>query len=308
MSRAQWRERLGPQAVIMGTAALLTIAAASLAADPPAPVAAAVNCGPAGPMLRSAAAAGPAAAFRARGRERLGTRGQFIGRALTVTPENGARFELSLPVESSVSLPVGKAVVYTRHNTGRSEVRAIDLVSGCDTLLAQPPGVVRSALLAADGKSVYVHAVAGAARADAGITRYPIGGGAGVLVMPQLPADARFGPTFGTRLEWSVDGSTLVVQSCGATSCRTRLLDVATGAIVTLDAHPHGELIGVTATHLVAFDACHWLPCGVLSIHRATTELATLADEAMAATLRTGPDGTSFVQIQTPAGTVEVAP
>jgi hypothetical protein len=69
-----------------------------------------------------------------------------------------------------------------------------------------------------------------------------------------------FGVTFSTALRWSLDGDGLAVQSCGLVACRTRVLELAGGAIETFADESQGQIIGLTAGKLVTFDACPDLP------------------------------------------------
>jgi hypothetical protein len=291
----------------MGTAALLSIAAMIQMTSPGQPVAAA-SCVAVPEALRAAISARPASAAAVRVAERVSVAGEYLGRTVEIKTSSGKSLELDLPAESSVGAVHDNVVTYTRVQRGRSEVHAIDAVIGCDYVIAQPSGVVRSALIDSSGDAVYVHAVAGRDRADAGVTRHAIGGGPAVLVVPPLPVDDRFGPTFGTQLAWGVDGTTLAVQSCGFAACRTRLLDTVTGEMQVIDDRPHGALIGVTSDHVVAHEACHWQPCAVLSIERATGTVAVLHDEAYEAALVTRADGRVAVRIETTAAALEVLP
>ncbi len=309
MSRAQRRARLDPPFVVVGTAALLLIAAATLSAAPPPPAAAAAACSSApGSAVRAAMAAAPARSAQARVVERLGTRGQYLGRQVEISPAAGAALSIALPVESSVSQASPNLVVYTRVTNGRSEVRAIELATGCDYALAQPAGIVRSTLLDPYGTNLYVHSVTGTGRGDAGVVRYAVSGGPGTTVLPPLPADARYGQTFGTHLSWGANASALVVQSCGFEACRSRLLDVASGTFEMIDEVAHGSVIGVTNAHLVAYAACSWSPCDVVSIERDSGSSRVLARDALSAELVTTDSGAIVVQIRTTAGSMEVAP
>jgi hypothetical protein len=306
MFRARWRTRfhgpLIPPAVVLGTAILISLAAAQAsAAVPLAKPGAAADC------------AAPAQAKTAAGRhnglppgvaQKLDAKGQFIGRFVAVNAP-GRALALNLPIESSVAQPVGDALVYTQSLGANSEVHLIDLATACDSVIARLDGTARSALLDATGDALYVHSVTFPSRSDAGVTRYALDSGAATPVVPSLAEDARFGPTFATQLGWSIDGGALSVQSCGGQACRTRLLNVASGSITTFDAPGQGQIIGVTPTHLVTYGDCLGLPCAVLSTDLSTAATASLADEAWSAAL-VAADGGPVVQIETAAGTIEV--
>ena len=295
--RTLTRPPIIPPLVFMGTAALLTLAAAQLAiAAPVLKTSAVTDCSLPGAAGRASArhqGSSPAVA------QRFDSRGEFSGRAMSIAGRSSA---ISLPAESFVAQPLGDALVYTISTAGRSEVHLIDLASGCDALIARPAGVTRSAILDASGSAVYVHSVTFPGRSDAGVTRYALDGSPGQQVVPPLPDDARFGLTFGTQLGWSSEGSALFVQSCAIDACRTRLLDVASTGVVTFDADGQGPIVGVTPQHVVTFAECDGLPCAVLSIDRNNASISTVADEAWSATL-VG----NAVRITTAAGIVVVA-
>jgi hypothetical protein len=283
----------------VGTAALITLAAAQLAAAPL--IRAASNdCSSAGAATRAMTrhiGRPPAVA------QRLDGSGVFTGRSLTL-PGRGA---ISLPPDSFVSDAVGDALVYTSSNGGRSEIHLVDLAAGCDAVVARPPGVVRSAILSRDGSAVYVHSVTFPARDDAGVTRYALDGSAVTLVVPPLPNNKRFGLTFGTQLGWSTDDAALFVQSCALEECRTRVLDLASGAIATFDADAQGPIIGLTPRHLVTYAACGGLPCPVLGTDLSTGAVDVLVDEAWDTSIATSVSGSPIVRIDTAAGTTEIA-
>ena len=304
MHRARWRTfirpPLIPPLVVMGTAVLISLAAAQLAAAAPLfRTSAAADCSTAGAAARAMArhsAAAPSVT------QKLDGRGEFSGRGLALA----GRAVLTLPVDLFVGQPAGDALVYTLSTGGRSEIHLVDMGAGCDTIVARPAGVARSAVLDPSGGAVYVHSVTFPARADAGVMRYATDGSAATQVVPSLADNARFGLNFATRLGWSSDGAALFVQSCGASQCRTRLLDVASGAIATYDGDGQGPVIGVSASHLVAYAACGGLPCAVLSIDRATGAESSLVDVAWSTTFAATGSGNAVVRIETAAGTVEV--
>jgi hypothetical protein len=306
--RALWRNRVGPPATLLVAAVILTAAAppaiaAGFRQAPPQ-----VDCDSvtAGRAARAALGALNGRAAQARSQAQLGKRGELLGRAFSVGGL-GPPISVALPVESFVGEPVGNVVVYTRNTPAAgSEVRAINLASGCDTRLASPSDIVRSALLDATASALYVHTVARSDRADAGIARYDLTTGVDAQVLPGLRPKPDFGPIFGTTLRWNVAGDQLAVQSCGFSSCLTRVLDVASGAIAQLDAAGQGGLIGLTRSHLVTFASCPGLPCAVLSTDGATGGVEVLAEDAFAATLRGTTGGNGRVSIQTGSGNLEI--
>jgi hypothetical protein len=305
MHRARWRTSIRPPFIppllVMGTAALMSLAAAQLAAAAPLLRTSAVSdCSTAGAAARAAMGRHTAAAPSVT--QRLEAGGVFAGRGLALA----GRAQLTLPVDSFIGQPVGDALVYTTSVVGHSEIHVVDLDSGCDTVVARPAGVARSAVLDPGGLAVYVHSVTFPGRTDAGVTRYALDGSNAQQVVPNLPDDARFGLTFATQLGWSSDGGALFAQSCGAAACRTRLMNIASGAITMFDGEGQGPIIGVSGGHLVTYGACDGLPCSVLSIDRSSGTTRTLVDEGWSTTFVPAASGCAIVRIETAAGTVEV--
>jgi hypothetical protein len=165
---------------------------------------------------------------------------------------------------------------------------------------------VRRAVLDRAGRALYVHAVTEAERRDAGIVRHDLQSGQRTQVVEPLPDSEVYGPTFSTSLVWRADGAELAVQSCGASQCRTRVLDVAGEQVRSYDSTPHGELIGFDADRLYAYDACHWAPCDVLAMERSGGGTRVLAHDAYDATLLEG--SVTRLSIETHEGIQEVRP
>jgi hypothetical protein len=301
MLGARWRTSFRPPLippVMMGTAALISLAAAQMTSAAPllATQTGAADCAS---LTGAQRAAGRHSSHAPAIGQKLDARGEFVGRSVSFVA-SGRSFVLTLPAESFVGDQRGDALVYTMSLGSKSEIHLVDLATGCDGVLARISGVARSALLSPAADSVYVHSVASPSRADAGVARYGLDGSA-QLVVPPPPEDDRFGLTFGTQLGWSSDAGTLFVQSCGQDACRTRLLDVASGIISTFDATDQGQIVGVTPAHLVAFQACPGLPCGVASIDRVTGGRDIVASDAWSAEMHG-----ETLDVETADGTVEV--
>jgi len=299
-----------PPLIYLGTAALLSIAAGQLPAATPvvATAHAAADIGapcPLGPSLVRAASARDTAGITTDAADDIDDTGTYVGQTLTITGA-GVNGSISLPAESFVGARRGDALIYTLFDGSKSEVHAVDVTTGCDGILARPSAIIRSAVLDPAASAVYVHTVSSPGRADLGVTRYALSGNSTAQVVPPLPDDPAFGITFGTQLGWSTDGTALFVQSCGAAQCRTRLLNVASGAITTYDETGQGSIVGVSKQHVVAFAACDGSPCDVISIDRSSGATSVLAQAALSATLDDQPDGTTQATITTPAGTTEV--
>ena len=307
--RTSLRLRLSSPLMFMGTCALLSIAAAQITvAAPfrqPASAAAAdgITCST-GATLARAAAARHTGGIATDVDANLDA-GVYVGQTLTISGA-GRSTSISLPAESFVGKQMGDALVYTRFINGKSEVRVVDVATGCDAVVARPTGIVRSAVLDPSAGAVYVHAVSNPARTDLGVTRYALDGSAGTLAVAPLPDDPDFGLTFGTQLGWSTDGRALFVQSCGAEQCRTRVLDVASNVLATYANAGQGSIVGVTSKHIVTFAACDGSPCPVVSIDRSSAAERVLAQQAISASIDATAGGSAEATITTPAGTTEV--
>lgn len=237
----------------------------------------------------------------------LGSRGELIGRRLTVSTVAGQR-STNLAAESFASAAVGDVVVYGETvAAGGSRVGAIDVRSGCTYNLYSSNDVVRSAIVDTALRTLYVHAVRANSRDDLGVTRVDLASGAATSVLSAIAADARFGPTFATLLRWSVDDDALAVQSCGATSCRSRVVPLDGRPTETYAGASHGQIVGLSRGHLYVFAECPAFPCGLLAIDRRTGAAAALDVPATAAAL--GRDATGLViSLDTPAGKKEIRP
>lgn len=310
MVRAVWRNRIGPPSVVLGLALLLSAAITASAA-----IAAAsrhssglVGSCPDSPGKAAGAAQRDAAQeSRTTTTElRLSPRGELIGRVLRLRG-GFSEAAIALPVESFVGPQAGSAVVYTRSGGGRgSEVHLVDMETGCDTVIARPSEIVRSAILNSDASAVYVHSVMRGSRRDAGVARYDLASDAMTLVVPALHPVQRTGPIHGTELRWSVDGGALTVQSCGFAECTSRVLDVATGELVRVDGAGQGALIGTTRDYLITFATCPGLPCSVSSFDLESGARNVVATEAFGASVGGGSGGRVLLSIATAHGDVEV--
>ncbi len=258
--------------VLLLTAVLITAAAPATWFAGLRPVARAGSACSSSPQIAARAAAdGSNRGLTAFGRSLLGKRGEVIGRALNARAANGAQIAIELPVESFVGDAVDDLVVYTKYSAATgSQVRGLDLVTGCDSLLASPAEIVRSAALDPGAQSLYVHRVRKAGRSDGGVTRFDLATGASEQVVPPLRANDRLGPIFGTELHFRADGGALAVQSCGFAECLTRVLDVASGTVTTYDFAGQGQFISLSDSQLVTYAACGAMPCNVISTNLAT--------------------------------------
>jgi len=263
--------------------------------------AAALPCSP-----RRARPARPAKAPPVTFRGVIDQRGEQVGRMLSLRARQGVDVSVSLPADSFIAQPHGDWLVYGAARGKGSEVRAIDLETGCDLRLAQVAGIARAAVMTADGSAVYVHQVDPRSRRDLGVSRVDLPSGETRQVMPPFNAGAAFGPVYATSLSWNFSGTKLAVQSCGAGECHTRLLDPSSGTI-TEHRQGHGALVVVTATELIAFAAGHVRPAQLIAISIADSGVRVLAEQAFSAEI-SGDGNAPLIRVELLDGWQEVAP
>jgi hypothetical protein len=213
--------------------------------------------------------------------------GSLVGQRLRIDigPEGESR-RVDLPAESFAAGPRGRVVLVGDDDGRRSRLRLLDVSAGCAWPLADEQDVIRRATVSPDGVSIYETRVDRSTRADLGIWRRPVdGGGPARLVVDPIDPDPRFGRTWSTEFDWSVDGDRLAIQSCGAHACRTRILDPTSGGVETLADPTLGAMVGLTSTRLVVYRACRGWPCGLVSVDTKTRRRSTLSEAAGAAVL-----------------------
>jgi len=309
MVGAKWRDRIGPSSILLGSALILTAAIPAATAYVSRTAAPAIVC-PASPAKAARAVQRPGSVndFNARAETRVTARGELIGRVLRLARGQEPPIVVPLPPESFIAESTGEALVYTRSGGGTgSEVHVVNVRTGCDTIVARPPEIARSAILAADGSAVYAHSVTRAGRKDAGVERHDLATGAVTQAVPALIPSAELGPVFATELRWALERGSLTVQSCGFARCTSRILDIATSELATVGGHNQGALIATTGQSLITFATCPGRPCPVLSFDIETGTSQTLADEAFGASIDTRPDGSAVLVIIADQQTQEVA-
>jgi hypothetical protein len=302
-----WVSQLGPPLVLAATAAAGSVLLpASLLAGSGSAVR---GCPAANTFAQAVASSVRGAGIDAQLRltASLSPKGELIGRVLTVNTAGGARTK-SLAAESFASAAQSNVVVFGQSDAvAGSTVGAIDLQSGCEFSLWTSAEVVRSAVIDAALRWLYLHAVGAGDRTDLGVQRVDLAYGTTSAALPPLAAASPFGVTFATALRWSLDGDALAVQSCGIAACRTRVLELASGTVETFADSYQGQIVGLTAAKLVTFDACPDLPCGLAAIDRPTGEQARFDVDAYAATLGEDAQG-AIITVVTAAGTKEIRP
>lgn len=299
--RSRWSARLC--APLLAMAVVAGLAASSPSPTDAGPAATGADCPP---VVPPEAAPAPRPAVAVSVVPLLTAAGEYVGRQVSFQPRRGTPVTTRLAADSFVAGPFGDRLLYGQHHPGGgSEVGALSLDTGCSVPLAQTQDVVRGALLDASGETLFVHTVSEDDRSDGGITRIDIATGASSEALPPFEPDEAFGLIFATGLSWNRAADALAVQSCGYERCVTRLLELADGSIATYEAE-HGMLVGMTASHLVAFAAEHVRPAELLAIELTSGAARVLADEVLTAELTDDPAGT--VLIETPAGRQEVQP
>jgi hypothetical protein len=260
---SRWRQRAGPGILVLGLLGLLGAAPAGAREETWSPP----DCGPQA-VVRPAVGEEPRTAAWYRIDPRLDEHGTLVGQRLVAGggPERRSR-TVDLAAESFAAGPFGDVVLTGSDDGRQSALRLIDLAAGCSTTIAAERDVIRRATVDPAGFAVYEFRVARTDRADLGVWRRPLDVAARPdRVLPPIAPDERFGPTYLTELSWSLDGSRLVVQSCGQAACRSRVLDIATGDVVTLDDPDLGDAIGLAGDHLVSYLACRGMPCPIVAI------------------------------------------
>lgn len=307
MEGVRWRDLVGAPPVVLTAAVLLAAAfPAAMSAGPPVKPAA---CPPLDPLaVARAVSSGVGRAADVSQAAVMSAAGELTGQALSARSVGRGPVSVSLPPESFVAPVAGSLLVYGSHSPkSGSQVRAIDLDSGCDVALARPAEIVRSAIMDQTGTALYVHSVTRQGRRDAGVSRHDLATGAVSQAVEPPPVDDLFGPTFTTQLTWSVEGDALAVQSCGSGACRTRILDVASGSLETYAGAGHGALVGVTSSALYALDDAHALPASLVAFSRATGAASIVARDVFEASLALVAGRPALI-VTTSAGTQEVAP
>lgn len=286
MLESRWRRRLGTG--IAATAAILAIASTTLGA-PAAEVVAPPACAGDGP---------PSASPRAAAWYRLDPvidDGVRTGQRLEVGRIGGAAWSVALDPESFATGPFHGLVVMGTDDGRRSTVSVADLDRGCTTVIATSRDVIRRAVLAPDGATIYEFRVGRRDRADLGVWRRSPGSDDAQLVLEPIPADPAFGITWTTELAWSTDGQALVVTSCAEAACRIRVLDTATGRVQTVADPTLGGFVGLADERVVVRGACPGLPCPISAVDLRDGTTRVLADVAGLATLVTGEDGQNVI-------------
>lgn len=267
MLESRWGRRLGPG--IAALAGVLVIASTTVGA-PPAEVGALPTCRD-GTLAAPAADAADAAAWYRLDPVLLD--GARQGQRLDVGRIGGSAWTATLDSESFASEPAGGRIVFGTDDGRRSTVSVADMSRGCSTAVATTPDVIRHAVLAPDGATLYEFRVRRSDRADLGVWRRVPGREEASRILGPIKDDAAFGKTWTTELTWSLDRGRLAVTSCGEIACRIRVLDPVTGRARTVADPRLGALLGLADDHVLTYGACRGLPCPLFAVdlRRGTT-------------------------------------
>lgn len=276
MLESRWGRRLGPG--IAALAGVLAIASTTVGA-PPAGVRALPSCAD-GTQL--AEPSGAAAWFRI---DPLLVAGARQGQRLDVGRVGGPAWTTTLEAESFASAPADGRVVFGTDDGRHSTVSVADVRRGCSTVVATSSDVIRHAVLAPDGASLYEFRVRRTDRADLGVWRRTPERDDATRVLGPIGDEATFGKTWTTDLTWSLDGRSLAIASCGEVACRIRVLDPETGRSRTVSDPRLGALVGIADERVVIHGACRGLPCPLFAVDLRTGGARPLADAAGLAAL-----------------------
>lgn len=276
MLESRWGRRLGPG--IAALAGVLAIASTTVGA-PPAEVGALPACRDG---TTPGAVAGAAAWYRL---DPVLVGGARQGQRLDIGRVGGSAWTVTLGSESFASAPARGRVVFGTDDGRRSTVSVADMARGCSTIVATSTDVIRHAVLAPDGATLYEFRVRRTDRADLGVWRRTPGRDDATRVLGSIGPDPAFGMTWTTDLTWSLDGGLLAVTSCGEVACRSRVLDPATGRSQTVADPRLGALVGLAGDRLVVRGACRGLPCPLFVVQASNGQVRTLAGAAGLATL-----------------------
>ena len=194
--------------------------------------------------------------------------GSLTGWTVTIGAPRARSLALDLPPGSFVSGPIQGRILATVEDGAHSTIEVIDTTARCSRSLPIERSIARRAVLTRDGSTALVHLLERGTRTDLGTWQVPLDGSrpTQLLVPPTTELLRRAGikRVWSTDLILSADGARLAVQSCDPDRCLTRVLDVATGAIATID-REHGSIIGIVGRMLITRAACPGLPCDILA-------------------------------------------
>jgi len=259
MPRRSWYSLVGSAGLTTALAVTLAVGSAAQAVGPPvvdapAPQLADLpSCGPAvGPGV------GPEASWAVIAD--LDQAGTLVGWTLRVDAAGAPPLRIQLPPESSMSRAGGGRAVVTADDGTRSTVAVISVAGRCATTVARLDSVARSAVLRGRDGVVLVHAVDRVSRQDLGVWVVRTAGAVPERILAALgdhdPAVRAVGRVFATALRLDPAGDRVAVQSCGARTCRTRVVELATLRSWRVEAPEQGPLVAFDRARLTFQMGC----------------------------------------------------
>lgn len=227
--------------------------------------------------------------------------GRVVGQQLALGGPGQARpRRMDLASEAFAAGPFDGRVLVGIDDGRRSRLSLVDPARGCSREIGTSTSVIRRATLAPDRTAIIEFRVDRETRADLGVFRRPLDDRERTtrLLEPIAP-DARFGRTWTTEFEWSVDERMLAVQSCGAHACRTRVLDLRDGSVHLVSDPSQGDIVGLADGRLVVHEACGGMPCAVVAVDLDGGDPVTIDPAAWQAVVATGPGGRPTVVVET---------
>lgn len=197
------------------------------------------------------------------------TDGRLSGQRLVIGRPGSDRTRwVRLPAESFAAGPFDGRVLVGTDDGRRSSLRLLDPWADCARAVGGSGSVIRRATVTPDRRAILEMRVSRVHRADLGVFRRSLVVDRERRILPPIPPDRRFGPTWSTEFTWSLDGRHVAVQSCGAEACRTRVMDATGGDRWAIGDPDHGDLIGFAGDRLLLYAACGGFPCPILAVHR----------------------------------------
>ena len=191
MVESRWGRRIGPAVAVLGALALVTtttVGARDRSWDPP-PCAAIPR--QLGRRLRG----------RGGGWTHASTSGRLTGQRLALGGPGGRARWIDLPAEAFAAGPfAGQVLVGTDDGDGR-RLSLVDPARGCAAGSRMRRTSSATATLTPDRTAILEIRVDRRTRADLGVSRRPLDGGAAVRLLGPIAPDARFGRTWST--DWS---------------------------------------------------------------------------------------------------------
>ena len=199
-------------------------------------------------------------------RDRSDSNGSLIGYVLRLARGGSSDVTgLELPAEAFADGPYDDGALVGSDDGQVSTLRLLG-PRGCGRVLRTASDVIiRRATIDPGSRQLVTFHLARDTRQDLGVWTAPIDDPGSLReLLPPLPPSDAFGITFATSLRWSQDGQRLVVESCGQSECRYRIVDIGTGQVVTVDDPGYDQVVGLVGDRLYLIEACGARPCPIV--------------------------------------------